>query len=261
MRERNIPLSGAINLRDFGGYPTADGGVVRRGRLFRSGALAGLSQTAQQTFGKLGIGLICDLRRDEERLAHPTPFPRDAPRRLEIPISPGSGEAMYIALSERMLSASECVEYMVDINRDLARDHAADYARMFEGLLELGDEGFLVHCAAGKDRTGFACALILHALGVAEETVFEDYLLTNDHLDIGSEIMAKFIAHYGPRERPEPEFLRALGGVRPEYLRAAYEAIESEFKGVEQYLERAIGLDAGARELLRSRFVITAGEK
>ncbi len=258
MHERNIPLSGAINLRDFGGYATVDGGTVRRGRLFRSGALAGLSETAQQTFGKLGIGLICDLRRDEEKLAHPTPLPQAAPRRLEIPISPGSGEAMYAALSESMLSASQCIQFMVDINRDLARDHAADYARMFEGLLELGDQGFLVHCAAGKDRTGFACALILHALGVAEETVLEDYMLTNEYLDIESEITARFIAHFGPRERPDPEFVRALSGVRPEYLRAAYETMENEYRSVEHYLERAIGLDAAARELLRSRFVVKA---
>lgn len=257
MHERSIPLAGSVNLRDFGGYPTVDGGMVRRGRLFRSGALAGLSESAQQTFGKLRIGLICDLRRDEERRAQPTPFPQDAPRRLEIPISPGSGDALYRDLREGVLSARKSIDFMVKINRELARDHADDYARMFEGLLELEDQGFLVHCAAGKDRTGFACALILHALGVAEETVLEDYLLTNEFLDIESEIMNRLIATFGSGQLPDPELVEALAGVRPEYLRAAYQAIESEFEGVEQYLEHAIGLDAGARELLRSRLVET----
>ncbi len=257
MHERSIPLAGSINLRDFGGYPTIDGGTVRRGRLFRSGSLAGLSTAAQQTFVKLRIGLICDLRRDEERRAQPTPFPEGAPRRLEIPISPGSGDALYRELSEGVLSAKKSIDFMVRINRELARDHAGDYARMFEGLLKLEDRGFLVHCAAGKDRTGFACALILHALGVAEETVLEDYLLTNEFLEIESEIMKRLIAHFGSGHLPDPELVEALAGVRPEYLRAAYQAIESEFEGVEQYLEHAIGLDAGARDLLRSRFVET----
>lgn len=255
MHERCIPLTGAINLRDFGGYPTIDGGAVRRGRLFRSGALAGLSATAQQTFGNLRIGLLCDLRREDEKQAQPTPFPQDAPRRLEIPISPGSAEAMFEALSKGMLSASQCVEFMVSINRELARDHVGDYARMFDGLLELEDQAFLVHCSAGKDRTGFACALILHALGVARETVLEDYLLTNRYLDIEGEIIARLLSHFGPGEPLDPEFVGALAGVRPEYLRAAYQAIENEFEGVEQYLEHAIGLDASARGLLRSRLV------
>ena len=255
MRERNIPLAGAINLRDFGGYPTIDGGMVRRRRLFRSGALAGLSETAQQTFSQLGIGLICDLRREDEKLTQPTPFPKDTPRRLEIPISPGSGETLFEELSQGMRSARKSIDLMVKINRELARDHADDYARMFEGLLELEDEGFLVHCAAGKDRTGFACALILHALGVAEETVLEDYLLTNEFLDIEGDIMTRLISNFGSGVLPEPDFIEALAGVRPEYLRAAYQAIESEFEGVEHYLERAIGLDTNARDLLRSRLV------
>jgi protein-tyrosine phosphatase len=252
---RKIALTGAVNLRDFGGYATADGRRVRRGRLFRSGSLAHLSDDAQRGFTALGIELICDLRRPEEQHEEPTPFPPHAPRRLEIPIDPGSAIEMRAQLGRAELALQERIEFMVSINRELARDHAEDYARMFEGLLELETGGFLVHCAAGKDRTGFACALILHALGVPEDTVLEDYLLTNEIMDFEGYMMPRLLARYGADAIPDRDAVMALAGVRPEYLRAAYEAIEGEFENVEHYVERAVGLDAAARELLRRRLV------
>jgi protein-tyrosine phosphatase len=257
-------LPGAVNLRDFGGYATEDGRMVRRHRLYRSGALAHLSEEAQHAFAELGINLICDLRRQEEKEEEPSPIFRHSPRQLEIPIFPGSA----LRMSEQSdqsnqsnqgepaeLTLAQRIDFMVTINRELARDHAEDYARMFEALLEEQEGGFLVHCSAGKDRTGFACALILHALGVPEQTVLEDYLLTNTALDFEGYILPRLMARYGHEVVPDRETIMALAGVRPEYLRGAYEAIEAEFEGVEHYIEEAIGLDASALRTLRSRLV------
>ncbi len=248
-------LPGAVNLRDFGGYATEDGGVVRRHRLYRSGSLAHLTEEARQAFADLGITLICDLRREEEKAEEPTPIFRHSPRRLEIPIYPGSALRVSDQGSPAQLTLAQRIDFMVTINRELARDHTEDYARMFEALLEHEDEGFLVHCSAGKDRTGFACALILHALGVPEETVLEDYLLTNATLDFEGYVLPKLIARYGHEAVPDRDAVMALAGVRPEYLRGAYEAIEADFEGVENYIENAIGLDASARRRLRARLV------
>lgn len=257
MSWRLVPLEGAVNLRDFGGYATEDGRVVRRRQLFRSGSLAHLSAEARHRFSALNVRLICDLRRPEEQAEEPTPFASTELRRLEIPIDPGSAVTMRQRMADARLALQDRIDFMVAINRELARDHAADYARMFEALLELDDGAFLVHCAAGKDRTGFACALILHALGVPEQTVLEDYLLTNEHLNI-DERLRRLAERYEPHGMPDRESLMALAGVRPEYLRGAYEAIEAEFEGVEHYIERAVGLDAAARELLRSRLLESA---
>jgi protein-tyrosine phosphatase len=256
MTWRRVALEGAVNLRDFGGYATVDGRAVRRGRLFRSGTLAHLSSDAQQGFAELGVRLVCDLRRPEEQAEEPTPFPPDVLRRLEIPIDPGSAVTMRGQLGQAQLALQERIDFMVAINRELARDHAEDYARMFEALLELDDGAFLVHCSAGKDRTGFACALILHALGVPEDTVLEDYLLTNEHIDFEGRVL-RLAARYEPHGLPDRDSIMALAGVRPEYLKAAYQAIEAEFEGVENYIERAVGLDAGARALLQSRLLET----
>lgn len=254
MSWRMLALEGAVNLRDFGGYATADGRVVQRGRLFRSGSLAHLSDDAQSRFRDLGVRLICDLRRPEEAAEEPTPIPADVARRLEIPIDPGSAVTMRSRLGDTALGLKERIDFMVAINRELARDHAEDYARMFEALLEIDDGGFLVHCSAGKDRTGFACALILHALGVPEDTVLEDYLLTNRHLGFEERVM-RLAERWEPNGAPDRESLLALAGVRPEYLQAAFDAIESEFEGVERYIERAVGLDAAARALLQTRLL------
>lgn len=255
MNDTSPILEGAVNLRDFGGYETADGRKVRRRRLFRSGALARLSDEAQRAFADLGIGLICDLRRDNEKAASPTPFPPDRPRRLEIPIEPVSASRLYREISRQSLSVQQGIEFMVNINRELARHHAADYARMFEALLELDDGGFLVHCSAGKDRTGFACALILHSLGVPRDTVLHDYLLTNEALDIDGFVVPLLTAKYAVGDDMPLEAMQAIAGVRPEYLEAAFETMEAEFESVEHYLERAVGLDAGARAVLRDRYV------
>lgn len=252
---RRLPLEGAVNLRDFGGYRTADGRAVRRGRLFRSGTLTHLSELARGEFQRLDVRLICDLRRPEEKAEEPTPFPEGAPRRLEIPIDPGSALAMRQRLGSMRLSLQERIDFMVAINHELARDHAEDYARMFAGLLELEEGGFLVHCSAGKDRTGFACALILHALGVDQRTVTEDYLLTNEAMDYEGYVLPRFATRFEPGEIADRESVMALAGVRPEYLEAAYRAIEAEFDGVEHYIERAVGLDASARETLCRRLL------
>ena len=258
MFERTLTLEGAVNLRDFGGYDTRHERPVRRGRLFRSGSLARLPDTSQQALLRLGVGLICDLRGAPEKEAAPTPFPPHAPRRMEIPIDPGSAARLYRELGRSRLSLKQSIDFMVNINRELARDHADDYARMFEGLMALGDSGFLVHCSAGKDRTGFACALILHALGVPRETVLEDYLLTNQALDFDGHILPMLTERYGAPPDMDREAIMAVAGVRVEYLEAAIEAIEAEFEGVEQYLERAVGLDRAAREVLCSRLLESA---
>ncbi len=254
MQEKILNLPGAVNLRDFGGYATADGRRVKRHCLYRSGSLAHLSDQARHAFSELGVNLICDLRGDNERSGEPTPaFPRPV-RKLEIPIEPGDTGRLRELANQSEPSMSRRIEYMVEINRLLAREHTENYARMFEALLELEEGAFLVHCSAGKDRTGFACALILHALGVPEETVLEDYLFTNEALDMDGYMMPLLLRHR-PELPEDRDTLLAILGVRREYLKAALDTIEEEFEGVEEYLRTAIGLDEAARETLRSRYL------
>ena len=253
MNDSYIPISGTINLRDFGGYPTHEGRSVQRGRLFRSGHMADMNDHGLAEFAGLDIETICDLRRPEERAQEPTPVPMAHARRVEIEIDPGSAIAMRAALADADLRIEDRISYMVEINRELARDHAEDYARMFEALMST-DRGFLVHCAAGKDRTGFGCALILHALGVNRETIVDDYLATNNHVDIEGHVIPRLQKWYGPdRPLPDHDTIMALAGVRPEYLNAALSVVDEEFDGMDAYLARTVGLDDNAKRTLRQR--------
>ncbi len=257
-QRRILRFEGSVNLRDFGGYATESGSRVVTGRLFRCGTLADLTEVGKRAFAALDVKLICDLRRGDEKAAEPTPELANAPGRLEIPIDPGSAVVMRQRLNDGGLTLKERIDFMVGINRELASNHAEDYARMFQRLLELEDGAFLVHCSAGKDRTGFACALILHALGVPEATVLEDYLLTNEAMDYEGYVLKRIRSRLWADLEADRESTMALFGVRPEYLRSAYDAIAAEFEGVEHYIEQAIGLDSAARKRLRSRYVISS---
>ncbi|MBL6719264.1 MAG: tyrosine-protein phosphatase [Pseudomonadales bacterium] len=252
--DRIISIPGAVNLRDFGGYLGHQQHSIRRGRLFRSGAMDRLGGEGIAQFNALGIQTICDLRRPEEREQEPTPDGIRA-KRVEIPMDPGSAIAMRAALADEDLNAQTRIDFMVAINHELATNHQDDYAQLFEALLQTEDGGFLVHCAAGKDRTGFAAALILHTLGVEASVILSDYLFTNMAIDLEGHVLPRMRRYYGDRPLPDLEAIMAIAGVRPEYLQAAYGAIAADFESVERYLEDALGLDQARRHRLGQRYL------
>lgn len=249
-------VDGAVNLRDFGGYSNEQGRVVTRDKLYRSGTLHYLTPNGVSEFEALNVQLICDLRRPDEKEHEPTLI---APERLEIPIDPGSAMEMRERLSDDALGFDDRVHFMTELTRELTRDHAADYAVMFESLLNHGGlnsgGAFLVHCSAGKDRTGVAVALILQALGVDEETVFKDYMFTNEAIDYEGFILPRLVKRYDSQADISKELVMTLAGVREEYLRAAYAAIHEAHESVEVYLREAIGLSDGDLQQLRTRYL------
>lgn len=254
--KRIIEIPGAINLRDFGGYETADGRRVRSGVLFRSGMLAELTPDGQSALRDLDIGVICDLRRDEERNLEPTPFPIHDPLQVHVSIDPDHG----VKLREKMqldgLDLAGRIHYMMEINRELARVHTAEYTRVFDALWSAGERGFLIHCAAGKDRTGFGVAAILFALGVPREVVIDDYLLTNEAMDFERFIVPRLLKTYGDDYGEiDVEAAKALSGVRLEYIHAALDEVDANHGSFDTYLERALGIDAARRAALQDRYL------
>ena len=250
-----LPLPGAINFRDFGGYVGRDGARLREGVLFRSGMMAELTEHGREAFVQLDIGTICDLRRDAEKEKEPTPFPEHDPRRVYVPIDPQSGVRLREALEREPLDLARRVQFMIEINRELALDHVADYRRVFAAVLDSRQRGFLLHCSAGKDRTGFGVALIQLALGVERDAVFEDYLLTNTAIDFERFIVPRLRASY-PDRQIDVEQARALSGVRAEYLAAALDAVDERFGSVERYLTDALGLDAQKQAQLERALLV-----
>ena len=256
VKDRIVVVDGAVNLRDFGGYTGHEGRPVVRNRLFRSGTLHYITPEGATDFEDLNVALICDLRRADEKEHEPTELPNE---RLEIPIDPGSATEMRDRMKDGELDFDERVHFMTELTRELTRDHASEYEDMFASIL--GHQGiqdgggFLVHCSAGKDRTGVAVALILHALGVPEEVIFQDYLFTNEAIDYEGFIKPRLVDLYEPNVDVSKELIMTIAGVREEYLRAAHDAMHDVHDSVEVYLRESIGLSQSDLVALRTRYL------
>src|SRR3954469_6700466 len=174
---RHLNLVGASNFRDLGGYPARDGRSVRWRRIFRSNHLGHLTDDDIAIVRGLGIKRAFDFRGAEERTAAVC---RMADIMVHsLPVEPTVVAALRaIAAGGTPLSSADALDVMQDSYRNYVQANTQRYRTLFAHLLE-DRAPLVIHCTAGKDRTGFACALILHALGVSADVIAEDYLLTN----------------------------------------------------------------------------------
>jgi len=254
--ERGFSLEGATNFRDFGGYSTTEGRRVRWGQLYRSGELSGLSEGDRRFIASLGLEAIFDLRIPQENERAPSVLPaREAARVTSVPLYPGSAHAYREQLMAGTATAEGLAEVMQAINRDLAHDHQADYGELLRRIA--GTRGpILIHCAAGKDRTGFGVALLLLALGVPVETVMGDYLLSRQFFD-AERVLAGEQAIYLQRGAPpfDPGILRPLLEVRRAYLGAALAAIATLAESPEAYLREFLRVSDAELGELRVRLL------
>jgi protein-tyrosine phosphatase len=238
-----IPIEGSLNFRDFGGYSTNEGHRIVRGRLFRCGMLSDIPEHAFSDFSALKIDVICDLRREDETEMAPTPPGPPFEGRRHIPIAPGTSHELRNSMMTDAQSAEERSELMRVITREIATDWTDAYRRVLSALLE-SEGGFLIHCTAGKDRTGFGVAVIQLLLGVHRDNVFQDYLLTNQSNDLTERIRARMAEQ---KMDIDEGTLEVIARVRRSYLEAALEGIETEFGGFRGYLE---AISIGENEVL-----------
>ncbi|OYU31817.1 MAG: protein tyrosine phosphatase [Comamonadaceae bacterium PBBC2] len=223
-------LQGASNFRDLGGYPTLDGQRVRRGRVFRSDHLAGLSGADVARLQALGVGHSLDFRGVAEYTA--TPYDIPGVQRVALTIEPTVVARMQALVAQGIEpTTEETVDLMRETYRDFVNRNAETFGRFLKHLLAQPTPQ-VFHCTAGKDRTGFAAALLLSALGVDRATIEHDYLLTNQLYRRDPRLEGK-----GP-----PHVMKVLWQVQPEFLHAAYEAVDAQHGGMRDYLHGAIGL-------------------
>lgn len=241
---RALPLSGASNFRDLGGYLGADGRRLRWRHLFRSDHLAALTPQDTDVLKGLGLARAVDLRGQEERTAQSYVLP--AVRYLSVPIEP-TVVRRYRELTARgeRFDVAQAQALMLETYRAFVADDAPQFAELFAQLLD-EDSPLVFHCTAGKDRTGFAAALILLALGVSRQDVMHDYLLTN----------RLYRRPAPPRDDAVSRAVHeVVWSVRPEYLQVAFDEIDREHGGVGGYLERRLGLRAPARQRLAQLYL------
>jgi len=237
---RVIPLEGASNLRDLGGWRVADGRRLRHGIIFRSASLARLTEADVATLAELRIRTVCDLRGEREAEYAPSRLPRSA-EHVPLPIEPTVGASLRDLLAREASTGEDVVLLLGRAYIDYVTTHLGQYRRMFDLLLQPERHALLFHCSAGKDRTGLGAALLLTALGATRETVVADYVATDRF----------WRREYAlPAGTPKP-LADALYETHPHLLHAALDSAIERYGSEAALLEHGLGLDARRLTALR----------
>ena len=245
-------FSPIMNLRELGGIQTADGHHVKNGLFFRGSALTGLSPEQRRIVDGFGLRRILDLRATGDSRNKDDYIPDGAEyqripgmydeRGSEMDFSPAAIERMNLEHDDPML-------FMRELYVSMAHDNPAMHA-IVESMVE-GKVPLYFHCSAGKDRTGVAAAIILTLLGVDDEAILEDYLLTNAYraelIDNPPEVLPPFI--------PSIEVWKRANSVDGDDLRAVLASMDEGVSSREEYFANEFGLDAEALKGLRDRYL------
>jgi len=257
MHDRLVSFDRVLNFRDFGGYDTPSGPVAR-GKLYRSASFHEASEADIEKLNAMDLRFLVDLRRPEERAHEPSRWANESCRVI-FNDEGAAGQVLpphLLALLQSDLTPQSTRNYMISLYREIPFDPRLIqlYRDWFAALGE-GGAG-VVHCAAGKDRTGIICALTLMALGVDEDTAFADYEFTNQAVDLEKRmprIQARMEERLG--RKLESAALRPMLGVEVDYLRASLDVIEAKHGSVLAYLQAELGVDEERREHLRAKLL------
>lgn len=254
---RHLDFEGIENFRDFGGYDTQHGRPMKRGVLYRSANHAYATEADLERMRQLGLAAIVDLRRPDERAREPSKrWPGFEAAVVENDILSDHADwltAMGDIVPDARWFLEDGLRYYE--RAPFEPRHIDLYARYFRTLAEL-DGALVVHCAAGKDRTGLICALTHHVAGVHPDDVMADYLLTNDEDRIERKMtfLDNWLREVGGKT-VSPEALRVAVSVHPDYLHTAFKVIEAECGSIERYVEEVLGVHTALREQLHQRIL------
>ena len=238
-----IPLAGSFNFRDLGGYRTRQGATVKRNCVYRSAKLSGLTEEDRTLIRKLDIQSVIDFRRHSERTREPSLWHDDhTPNVITHPHPLDNEKHLPELMGQLLAQHHDPKQMMVDIYYEMPLEHTAHYAEMLKCAAATAELPLLIHCTAGKDRTGIAAALLLHALDVDIDTIYQDYLYTNtiyagDHI-ANSLKFFDLSATDGEMERYVP-----IVEVHAEYLDSAFKRMKDEFGSIDAYMRDALSAD------------------
>jgi protein-tyrosine phosphatase len=261
--DRSLHLQSAPNARDLGGYRTADGHAVKWGTVIRADELSKSTDADLDRLTDLGIKVVCDFRGPSEVTADgadkvPTGvevvalpvFDASNDQNARIRAAITSGDR---AQQEQVFGGGRPAQILADGGKFFVTDPSArqQFAAMLERLADPRQLPIVLHCTAGKDRTGWASAVVLSILGVPRETIFEDYLATNLYTAATTESRIKSVGAL----LYDPELLRPLLEARREYLQASFDAVEDEYGSFDKYLTKGLGIDKAAQAKIRANLL------
>jgi protein-tyrosine phosphatase len=259
--EEPLAIPSIPNLRDVGGCQTRPGRRIRTGLLYRSSGLNAVAPSDAGTFARLGIRTVYDLRTAREQAEAPDRLPAGA-RHVAVDVLAGwtdGGPSRLFAWFEDPASARDGLadggaealwveQYRAFVRLPGAR---AAFGTLFRDLAAENHRPALVHCATGKDRTGWVAAALQLLLDVPDEAVMDHFLESRRHIGpLVEPMLAAFAARGG-----DPELLRPILDVRPSYLEAALDEVRSGYGSIERYFSDGLGVDEATQGILRTAFI------
>lgn len=242
IKERILPMEGIHNFRDYGGYAAREGSRFKTGLLYRSGQHLDATPDDLAAVSVLKLETVIDLRGDSERMHFPCA--RAENFNAQILFAPGetaeqSTNAPHLEAAEAVRTAEQAREAMAQLYKNMPfRPNLVAVLRLYFDALATRGGTSLIHCLAGKDRTGFAVGLLHKLLGVHDDDIRADYLLTNVAGNIDKRIAAGALVIRGKYgEQIEDEAIRTLMSVEAEYLDNAFTAIKESHGSAATYAE------------------------
>ncbi|MCD1621479.1 tyrosine-protein phosphatase [Citromicrobium bathyomarinum] len=251
-----LATEGIHNFRDYGGYPTQGGGRVVSGLLYRSGQHVEASDADLRTFADLGIRTVIDLRGNGERERHPCRRPDLWDGEVVFYDGETSSSPPHVPQEKRELTPETAQERMLTLYTRMPENPAMQviFGQYLRTLADR-DGASLVHCFAGKDRTGIAAALLHHILGVSRADMVTEFLRTNDaptYDILERQSLPGIEARLGPLDRPT---IDALMQVRESYFDRFIGTVDRRWGSLDAFLAQTIGVDDALRDQLQARFV------
>lgn len=238
-------MEGIHNFRDFGGYQTKDGKTIKKGLLYRSGSLDKATNADLDELASLGIKTICDLRSEQERIMEPDRLPDVSPVTFfNISMRPivDYHSRSLKRLFSLMFGEERRRDYIAEsykAYRDYATGYLPQLRALFKRISHPENLPLLIHCSAGKDRTGVVSSLIQQMLGVPADVAMDDYLITNQNMHAyNADVMRRLskLAYFGvPWKMYAPLF-----DARRDYLNAAFEQVKEEFGALENWMRSGL---------------------
>jgi protein-tyrosine phosphatase len=251
---RLLNFEGIANFRDLGGYANEQGQQVKWGVLYRSGTFAHSSKADLQGLQQLQLATLIDFRSGGEKEEEPNQLPQPASFTVvEIPTLDEGNKALVGEVMERVESGNfdgfDPDQFMLTANRQFATEFTPQFRQFIHTVLDAGGKPVAWHCSAGKDRTGFASAILLRVLGVPQETVMRDYMESKQHALEARKNQLLLLRVFKGEEAADK--LAIMMGVEEAWLRAAFEEIDARWGSFDNYVSE--GLQLTDRDIAKLR--------
>lgn len=241
-KERVLKIRRVSNFRDVGGYVTRDGRTVKWGQLYRSGHLADLTPRGLDQLNNLGLVTAIDFRSVYETQRHPNRVLENV-KTIHLPVMDKANREMSREIRERVKSnhfeGFSPDHLIIKAYRQFPTRFTPAFKSFIHAVSDAGGKPVLWHCAAGKDRTGYASAVLLRLLGVDQDTIYQDYLLSNQYVKV---LNKRTLAVIFARGFKAFNMIKPLFRVQLDWLEAAFETLDHEWGNFESYVKYGLGL-------------------